>query len=686
MIARAVLAALACVGSQASAGTDEVTELPPLVVAATRVPQAADTVPLAVDLIDADALTRHPGQPLDETLRSSAAFSLFRRSSSLTANPTAQGVSLRGIGPSGAGRALVLLDGVPVNDPFGGWVVWSKLPIESLERVEIVRGGGSAAWGPAALGGVIHLVSRPPAATPTGRVNATLGDYSTRAITLHADLPSGTTSDRFAVDAAAFATDGVHLVRDPGAIDTAADSRHARAGLRWSRIVSPIATVSADLRLWEEERGNGTPYQRNESRESRLVLALDGQPTAGPIWRVAAHAQRNDYASTFSALSANRATETPANDQYEVPATSGGLSAQTTWGDPADLAEGHGTVTTLGVDGRHTVGKTREAYFYNGSRFTRDRRAGGAQSFAGVFAQHSRALATDLSLHSGARYDVTRQSDGFLRETIDATGVRLRDDTYATRAEDAFSPSLGLSWRPADGWVLRGAAYGAYRLPTLNELYRPFRIGTITTEANPGLRPETLRGVEAGLERTAADGLARLRATLFQNDLHDAVGNVTVNATTRRRENLDHVRVRGLELGGSWRPTRTVELEADYLLSDARVLDGGVFAPALDGRRLAQTPRHTVALGAHWQASSRLAMDARWRWLDVQFEDDLNTLPLAAATRLDVAVHYVPALNWRLTVAVDNVTDATIETGRTSAGVVSIAPPRWARVEISRAW
>lgn len=684
MTTRAALAALAC--ATVTVAAEPTVELPPLLVAATRAPQPADTLPLAVDVVTDDDLTRFPGQPLDEALRASAAFSLFRRTGSATANPTAQGVSLRGIGPSGAGRALVLLDGVPVNDPFGGWVVWSKLPVESLQRVELVRGGGSAAWGPAALGGVVHLVSRPPGDTPAGRVSATVGDFSTRSLALQADLPASTTPDRFAVDAAAFATDGVHLVRDPGAIDTPAASRHARAGLRWSRPVSPVATLSASARAWEEERDNGTPYQRNASRETGIALALDGAPPAGPAWRVAAHARRNDYASTFSAIAPNRASETPANDQYDVPASSAGLSAQATWGDAAALADGSGSTTTLGLDGHHVEGETREAFFYDGTRFTRDRRAGGAQSFAGLFAQHGRPLAPGLTLHAGARLDTTRQSDGFRRETLNATGAPLRDETYAARRDDAFSPSAGLAWRPAPGWVLRGAAYGAYRLPTLNELHRPFRIGSITTEANPALRPETLRGAETGVERASADGRARLRATVFQNDLRDAVGNVTVNATTRRRENLDHVRVRGLELGGSWRPARALELDADYLLSDARVADGGAFAPALDGRRLAQTPRHTLALGARWQAAERLALDTRLRWLDVQFEDDLNTLPLAAATRLDLAAHYTPAPGWRVTLAVENATDARIETGRTAAGVVSVAPPRWARLELSRTW
>src|SRR5690606_8154038 len=134
-------------------------ELEPLVVTATRAPQDINRIPVTVDVFGADDLSTTSGLTVDEALASSAAFSLFRRTNSLMANPTAQGVSLRNVGPSGAGRTLVLLDGVPLNDPFGGWIAWTKLPRLSLSGAEIVRGGGSSAWGSSALGGTIQLLT-----------------------------------------------------------------------------------------------------------------------------------------------------------------------------------------------------------------------------------------------------------------------------------------------------------------------------------------------------------------------------------------------------------------------------------------------------------------------------------------------------------------------------------------------
>lgn len=665
-------------------------KLPPLVVTATRAPQDASTLPLTVDVVSAESLRASPSLAIEDTLRRSPAFSLFRRSGSLTANPTTQGVSLRGIGPSGASRALVLLDGVPVNDPFGGWIAWTKLPAASLDRVEIVRGGGSAAWGASSLGGVIHLISAPLLpTTATGAATATLGDFRTRGAEVSATLPAASGRHAFQIDASAFATDGVKLVRNPGRIDIPADLATSRAQLAWAARVSDTATLTTTARAWREDRGNGTPYQQNASEELFASATLSGAPrdSAVSAWSFTAYAQDQDYRSTFSLINAARTTETPASNQYSVPATAAGLSAQATLGD---ASASDSAFTTVGVDARAVEGETREYFFHDApsASFLRERRAGGEQAVAGIFATHARPLAPDVTLTLGARLDSTWRANGFRRETIRATGATVRDDRYADRDDLAFSPSAGLAWRTTDALTVRAAAYSAYRTPTLNELYRPFRVGPVNTLANPNLDPETLAGGEFGLAWTPPAASRGLRATVFQNHLADAVANVTIAPDTRERRNLDSARIRGAELGGHFSPEAlpSLRFEADYLLSDARVRSGGPGAAALDGKRLAQVPRHTLSAGVDWRATSVLSFDLRARWFSEQFEDDLNTLVLASATRLDLAARYALSPRLHLTLAVENLLDADIETGRASNGVVNVAPPRWARAELSYLW
>jgi outer membrane receptor protein involved in Fe transport len=673
------------------AAAQPATTLERVVVTTTRGAQPLANSPLAVDLFAASDLQASPALALDDTLRSSAAFSLFRRSGSLTANPTAQGVSLRGLGPSGASRSLVLLDGIPLNDPFGGWVSWTKLPRASLARVELVRGGGSGAWGNAALGGTIQLLSR-PLETDATAVTALVGDYGTRAGEVSATRTTG--DGAVHVAARAFATDGFFLVEPErrGAIDRRADSRHHWAQASWRQALAGDTRLQVNLRTFDERRGNGTPLQGNRTRETLLSAGLEGSPAGGPAWTAAAYFQDQAFASFFSAVSADRSTETPASDQFDVPARAAGAAVTATWIHAGDAR------TTAGADARWVEGETRERFFLADGAFTRQRIAGGEQAFAGAFVQHERALAPGWRANLGARLDAWRNTNGSRRETDLINGAVLRDDAYADTDGVEFSPTAGVVWRPRPGLRARAAAYRAFRVPTLNELHRPFRVGNVITEANPALAVETLTGVEAGLELTFAAGSLSLAA--FQNDLDDAVANVTLGrgpgvvpgvgfvpagGSGRQRRNLDAVRVRGLEVSAGWTPRADLRFTADYLLSDARVRRAAPPAE-IAGKRLAQVPRHTLVVGTIWQAPGQVSVNARIRWTSAQFEDDENALRLAPAATVDLGLSRAFGDRWTVFASVENLFDERVETGRSGDGLVNIAPPRFAHAGVRWAW
>src|SRR5262249_7954433 len=144
-----------------AAGENQITLSPAsiletLTVTPARTEQAVGNVPASVRVLDDTTIKQSPALVADDLLRQGPPFSLSRRSSSISAQPTTQGVSLRGIGPSGVSRTLVLMDGIPFNDPFGGWVYWTRIPMNSIERVEIVDGTSSSLYGNYAMGGVIN--------------------------------------------------------------------------------------------------------------------------------------------------------------------------------------------------------------------------------------------------------------------------------------------------------------------------------------------------------------------------------------------------------------------------------------------------------------------------------------------------------------------------------------------------
>lgn len=696
-------------------GTVNPTTLSAVVVTAARTPQAPEHVAATVTTFDEIALRQTPATTLDGALRSVPGFSLFRRSDSFTANPTAQGVSLRGLGPSGASRSLVLLDGIPLNDPFGGWVAWTKLPREGLARAEIVPGGGATAWGNAALGGVVQLFSAPanlePALlerepTPTTattrgtlRAIAAYGDFGTRSGEIALAVPAG--RGVVQVLGGLFSTNGFSLVAPErrGAIDVDAWSRHRSLTARWRQPLGEALEVTTTVRGYEEFRGNGTPYQRNGSREKFASLAVNAQPAAAFAWNAAAYAQDQSFASTFSSVNATRTAETPASDQFAVPATAFGGAWTGTW------RHADGARTSGGADARYVRGETRENYTFTNGAFTRQRVAGGEQNVAGIFGLHERPLMPALRLTLGARIDTWSESAGHRRENDRGTGAVLRDDHYADSDGTEFSPSAGLVWSVDTNFRVRTNVQQAFRRPTLNELYRPFRQGPNITEANATLRTERVTSGEIGADwsfgRTAAtpqSGAAprpgaaafTLGASAFWNELRDAVGNVTLargpgnfplfgviaaGGVGRQRLNLDRMRVRGVELSAAWRASEGLSINAAALFNDATVQRAAI-APALVGKQVAQVPRRNVMIGATWQAPGGLVFAPRLRWIGRQFEDDENTLILGEAVVVDLGLSRAIGRHTELFLNAENLGNARIETGRSSDGVVNIGTPR----------
>jgi outer membrane receptor protein involved in Fe transport len=582
----------------------------------------------------------------------------------------------------------VLLDGVPLNDPFGGWVTWSKVPRESLAGAELVRGGGATAWGNSALGGVVQLLTAP--VTPGGRLAASFGDFSTRSAELSWAQTVG--PGTLQIGGRAFATDGFVLVapEDRGPADIAAWSKHRWLSGRWTQPVGEAMTLTVTGRTFREKRGNGTAYQRNSSEEEFGSITLEAKPTENFSWTALAYGQDQSFSSTFSSVNATRTTETPASDQFAVPATALGAAWTGAWKHASDAR------TSAGLDLRRVTGETRENFTFSAGDFTRQRVAGGTQEFAGLFALHERALAPDWWLTLGARLDQWRETDGHRRESDRATAAVLRDDHYADRDGIEFSPSAGLVWTPAKAWRLRAAAQQAFRRPTLNELYRPFRVGNVITEANAALDTERVTSAELGADYTHEQ--VTLSAAVFWNELSDAVGNVTIargpgtfpivgfipaGGTGRQRLNLDRLRVRGLELSAEWRPLPSLSLNAAYLYNDA-VVRRATLAPGLVGRRLAQVPRHSAVLGADWRYR-KLTLTPRVRVIGRQFEDDENLLILGTAAIADLGARYQVG-HGELFLTIENLGNTRLETGRSADGLVNTGTPRLILAGFRTAW
>jgi outer membrane receptor protein involved in Fe transport len=675
----------------APAALAQVESLDPVTVSATRAPERASEVPFTVEVIPGDGFSDGAALTVDDALRSSADFSLFRRNDSMTANPTSQGVSLRGLGPSGASRSLVLLDGVPLNDPFGGWVPWSLLPIDGIDRVEIVPGGGATAWGNEALAGVIQIFTLAPSAG-TGDIAVRLGDFDTRsaAFTEAVGLGPGVLELR----GQDFATDGTVLVAPAsrGPIDIDAASRHDSASARWRGSLGRDVTAVVTFRSFDEWRDNGTPYQQNRTRSLFGSATLAGQIGASESWTATTYLQNQTASQTFSSVNAARTAETPASDQFAVPATSVGFAGSTTWIDSTSA------VTTVGADLRDIRGETREDFSYANGAYAEQRFAGGRQTFAGAFAERNQPLGNAVHLTLGVRLDRRENSDGHLRNTSASTGALLLENTYPTRTGTEFSPSAGMTWKAATDLEFHLAAQRAFREPTLNELYRPFRVGSTVTLANPDLSTEHADTAEIGA--TWTKGKLRIAAEGFAARLQDPVDNVTlvlgpgtfpgfgtlpVGGVGQERLNLDRIDAAGGELNISWAQTDQWRVDLSVIGENATVAAAAV-APNLVGNRIPEVPHWNAALGVTWHPVNRLYLTLRVRRTGSVFDDDQNRLPLDPATVVDGSLRVQLEKHAEVFLSVDNAANALIQVAHSAAGVYNVAPPRLVSAGARLAW
>ena len=613
-----------------------------VVVTASRTESARTSPAAPIAILTAADLASLPPAPLDDALKTTPGFSLFRRTTSRSSNPTTQGAGLRGLSASGASRALVLADGTPLNDPFGGWVYWSRIPAAAVDRVEVVRGGASDLYGADALAGVVQVLTRRPE-RPEARVEVDGASHSTGRLSLFAGASHG--GWRGAVAGEKFSTDGYVLVPEPdrGSVDARANSRYTSGRVEAGYSTSPAFTADVVGDVFGEHRENGTPVQTN-STDIRQISASIGGTAKGSTWRISGQAGDQSYDQAFSAIAADRESETLTSRQY-VPASQ--HSAAAMWQRPWTHLD-----LLAGLDTRGVEATNNERSFAPDGSVRAFTSTAAFQRTSGIYLQATGRPASAVTVIAGARGDVRQ---------------RTRDEGWLD-GDSAFSPRISAAWSASSFVTVRGSLGWSFRAPTLNERYRGFRAGNVLTLPNADLRPESLRTVEGSVLVTPSRGA--LRVTVFRNDLADAVTNVTVTSTpqlvTRRRENVSSIDAWGTELEGEWRVRTGLTLLGASAFTRSRFAD---YAP-LDGLTVPQVPGWQFSVGVRGTAPGAIVFAANVRAFDDQFEDDRNTLVLGSGSVVDMTFQRPFGRKATGYVSLENLFDVDYDVGRTPVRTV----------------
>lgn len=613
----------------------------------------------ATTTLEREAIIASPSGRLDDVLRGVAGFQQFRRSDSRSSNPSAQGVTLRAIGGNATSRALVLLDGVPIADPFFGYIPLSAIAPETLGAIRVTRGGGSGPFGAGALAGTIELESAEPDATGPLLASGAVNDRGESEL-------SGVLTQRLG---RGFAVASGRWDRGQGFFTTPADQRvpaTARAAFdSWNvalRGVAPLtdtvevqARVAAfrDLRTLRFEGADST----SEGQEASLRIVGRGP------WQfdALAYVQARDFSNIV--ISSTRFT--PTLDQRSTPST--GVGGKFELRPP--LAEGHDI--RIGADYRRADGELQEeAISAFTGLVTERRRAGGATSNLGLFIEDDFQIGP-LLLNGGLRADRTSITGGFFN-AVSANGQPVSTLIAPDRSDWALSWRAGALVYATRRLEVRAAAYTGLRLPTLNELYRPFVVFPVVTQANAALENERLEGYEIGLDWQPVNALV-LSVTAFDNEVENAIANVTIAPNLRRRENLPAITARGIEASLAAK-LGAISIDGSLAWTDAEVRGEGT-SLELNGNRPAQTPEFAATLTLGWQPAPGWQVAGTLRHTSAQFEDDREVDSLDPATTIDAFLAAPLVGKLSLVARAENLTDEQIIT-RNQGGSIDLGVPR----------
>jgi vitamin B12 transporter len=635
--------------------------------------EAYNSVVIARDRLSLSASGR-----IEDVLGDVAGFQQFRRTDSRAANPTTQGATLRALGGNASSRALVLLDGVPQADPFAGYIPYAALRPERLASARITRGGGAGAFGAGAVAGTIELASGGPDYLPGLSARASGG--SRNASELSAGIVQRLGDGFATINAGWDRGEGYLLIPkiQRGAADVAARYDAWSVALRGVAPLTAAVEIHGSALVFDDHRLRGLAGTASRSRGADASVKIVGRGRWG--FEALAYVQDRSFRSGFVATTADRSSTTTTLDQFNTPAV--GLGGKIEVRPPI----GDNSMLRIGADIRTASGQTNEFFRFVTGAPTRLRRAGGVNTTFGGFIEGS-AIFRALTLTGGARLDRWAISSGSLTERVVSTGASTLDLRFPDRSGTRLSVRGGALLKLSDIIDLRAAGYTGFRMPTLNELYRPFRVGADATAANGALALERLKGFEGGFGLHA--GKAALNVTAFWNQLDGAIANVSLGngpavfpqvgfvaagGVFRQRLNVDGITVKGIEATATL-PVGDFRLSASYAYTDARVRASGPALP-LNGKRPAQTPQNQGSATVAYAPVAGPQGSISVRYASAQFEDDLEARRLPRALTVDGVVSLPITKYIRFIARAENLFDEKVVSGISATGIEDLGTPQ----------
>jgi outer membrane receptor protein involved in Fe transport len=617
--------------------TDEV------VVSATRTRERVGQSTSAVTVLTREQIERSPysgGHQLDDLLRSVPGVQPATLSSRYN-HPTAQSIALKGLGTR---RTLVLLDGVPLNDGFGGWINWGLIPNE-IERVEIVPGGASNLYGAWAMGGVIHVITKAPAEGLGFKVESQAGTLNSYQQAVNARY--GTDHFRISLGYRWFHTNGFIPVPSyqQGPVDRTDDSRHQlfNGNLAW--IPSSATTINLSGSLFREDRTFGTSLSQASRTIGTMALGLRSDQGRSGLWEGKLFGQWQTFRNQTSQIIPSplmRLAELHDRTQV-IPSNDFGGSLQWTGG----LLNSDRLV--LGADARTIIGQSADELF-SSTGPTGQTVVRGQQFGWGVFGEWIVPVNDRLTVIPSIRADWWKNSNA--RSESPSTATVFPDNVV-----HIINPKVSSLYQINETLRLGASIYQGFRAPTLNELYRGFGFGGFSFLPNDQLRPERLMGVELKIEGELLAGRElRWRLSAYRDEVKDQILFVTQGPLAAQRQNVGRTSSTGGSLDLSYRVTPMLSVNLGYAYVDS-FISSFPGSPDREGKRVPNVSRSQGTMGVTVGRPEWVEVTILARYLSRQYTDDLNAQPVADFVLFDASLHHQVRKGLHLVLNGENLTD-----------------------------
>ena len=643
-----------------------------IIVSASRSDTRIEDMPLHTTIVSQEDIRKSPAQTLDQLLRSVPGLN-FTGIPAMQSDPTGHQTRMRGLGNA---KVLMLLDGVPIHDPFYLTTQFFKVPLSNIERIEVVRGGNSSLWGNMAVAGVINIVSR-RVKDDSGEAAASIGSRGTAGISLVKNFAlSEAFGINIAIDEQSWKGYQVTPVEQQWRTPQKSPVDARNTNVQVTAFFKPSTDLNGYLRVGHHIQDQdisyqyGTNLQKNPDVSGGFTWKPDeASSVQGNAWAQYVNFEKYNGATCYfngglapASRCKSSATVTPADINNNV------LQYYTQYGSQRYREQGGSAIWSrnmkglwnniqVGADYRRLTATDLE--FFYGAPTAQAAPQGnlgsstygkGKQEFSGLFVQTRIAPVEPLEITLSGRYDTFESSDRLNTRTT-AAGVTT-GGPIADAKKTAFNPSLALRYSLTDALSLRGATYKSFRAPGFNNTTRTFG-ATTPTIANPNLDIEQLRGIEAGVDYDI--GNVNLAATLFQYDIRNQIATFRVNnfasapavvrticsngganlancgGSANYYTNDQDGRSRGLELAGTWRVSDTLWINGTYTRTDSYLVRRGAVVTDPLNVQLAGLPKNIATTGVSWTPHEKWKTYTEMRFVGRMNIDTTSTPGLAYA-------------------------------------------------------